>query len=96
MLLASSCCETRQTRKGQPIQACHVVHRNTLVCDTMGEGKQLSWGQGPERHKVATLDGTLFAKAGSITGGMAGNLAGRAQRWGDKEYETLKKVGCLV
>lgn len=61
----------------------------------MAEGKQLSWGQGPERHKVATLDGTLFAKAGSITGGMAGNLAGQAQRWGDKEYETLKKVGCL-
>ena len=66
------------------------------MCDTMAEGKQLSWGQGPERHKVATLDGTLFAKAGSITGGMAGNLAGRAQRWGDKEYETLKKVGRLV
>ncbi len=73
-----------------------VAYRNTLVCDTMAEGKQLSWGQGPERHKVATLDGTLFAKAGSITGGMAGNLAGRAQRWGDKEYETLKKVECLV
>ena len=62
------------------------------MCDTMAEGKQLSWGQGAERHKVATLDGTLFAKAGTITGGMAGNLAGRAQRWGDKEYETLKKV----
>jgi chromosome segregation ATPase len=78
------------------IQAYLVAYRNTLVCDTMAEGKQLSWGQGPERHKVATLDGTLFAKAGSITGGMAGNLAGRAQRWGDKEYETLKKVRCLV
>lgn len=58
----------------------------------MAEGKQLSWGHSPERHKVATLDGTLFAKAGTISGGMAGNLAGRAQRWGDKEYETLKKV----
>ncbi|DBA77355.1 TPA: hypothetical protein ACH3X2_000872 [Trebouxia sp. C0005] len=72
-------------------RAFRYVCGNTLVCDTMAEGKQLSWGQGPERHKVATLDGTLFAKAGSITGGMAGNLAGQAQRWGDKEYETLKK-----
>ncbi|DBA97424.1 TPA: hypothetical protein ACH3X1_015143 [Trebouxia sp. C0004] len=72
-------------------RAFRYVCGNTLVCDTMAEGKQLSWGQGSERHKVATLDGTLFAKAGSITGGMAGNLAGRAQRWGDKEYETLKK-----
>ena len=45
---------------------------------------------------MATLEGTLFAKAGTITGGMAGNLLGRSQRWGDKEYETLKKVGCLL
>lgn len=74
--------------------SCVDDDRNTLVCDTMAEGKQLSWGQGPERHKVATLDGTVFAKAGSIAGGIAGDLAGRAQRWGDKEYETLKKVSC--
>lgn len=69
--------------------------RNILVCDSTEEAKQLSWGQGGERHKVATLEGTLFAKAGTITGGMAGNLLGRSQRWGDKEYETLKKVCCL-
>lgn len=71
--------------------------RNILVCDGTEEAKQLSWGQGGERHKVATLEGTLFAKAGTITGGMAGNLVGRAQRWGDKEYDTLKKVNgpCL-
>ena len=62
------------------------------MCDGTEEAKQLSWGQGGERHKVATLEGTLFAKAGTITGGMAGNLVGRAQRWGDKEYENLKKV----
>lgn len=64
------------------------------MCDSTEEAKQLSWGQGGERHKVATLEGTLFAKAGTITGGMAGNLLGRSQRWGDKEYETLKKVSC--
>ena len=70
--------------------------RNILVCDSTEEAKQLSWGQGGERHKVATLEGTLFAKAGTITGGMAGNLLGRSQRWGDKEYETLKKVCSLL
>ena len=73
-----------------------VWYRNILVCDNTEEAKQLSWGQGGERHKVATLEGTLFAKAGTITGGMAGNLLGRSQRWGDKEYETLKKVHCML
>lgn len=62
------------------------------MCDSTEEARQLSLGQGGERHKVATLEGTLFTKAGTITGGMAGNLLGRSQRWGDKEYETLKKV----
>ena len=62
------------------------------MCDATEEAKRLSWGQGGERHKVATLDGTLFAKAGNITGGMAGNLLGRSQRWGDKEYDILKQV----
>ncbi|KAL3149139.1 hypothetical protein ABBQ32_001975 [Trebouxia sp. C0010 RCD-2024] len=72
-------------------RAFRYVCGNILVCDSTEEAKQLSWGQGGERHKVATLEGTLFAKAGTITGGMAGNLLGRSQRWGDKEYETLKK-----
>lgn len=66
--------------------------RNTLVCDSTQEGKKLSWGQGGERHKVATVDGTLFAKAGAITGGTAADMSGRAQRWDDKAYETLKQV----
>lgn len=73
----------------------HIACRNILVCDSTEEAKQLSWGQGGERHKVATLEGTLFSKAGTITGGMAGNLVGRAQRWGDKDYDALKKVPCL-
>ena len=69
--------------------------RSTLVCDSTAEGKQLSWGQNGERHKVATVDGTLFAKAGSITGGTSADMTSRAQRWDDKAYETLKQV-CRV
>lgn len=74
--------------------SCHMLYacRNTLVCDSTQEGKKLSWGQGGERHKVATVDGTLFAKAGAITGGTASDMSGRAQRWDDKTYETLKQV----
>lgn len=62
------------------------------MCDSTAEGKKLSWGQGGERHKVATVDGTLFAKAGAITGGTTSDMSGRAQRWDDKAYETLKQV----
>ena len=62
------------------------------MCASTAEGKQLSWGHNGERHKVATVDGTLFAKAGSITGGTASDMTSRAQRWDDKAYETLKQV----
>lgn len=65
--------------------------RATLVCDSVAEAKRLAF-MGPERHKVVTVDGTLIAKSGFITGGSAGNEAARASRWDDKALEALKKV----
>ncbi len=62
------------------------------MCDSVGEAKRLAY-MGPERHKVVTVDGTLIAKSGFITGGSAGNEAERASRWDDKALDALKQVG---
>ncbi|MEW5320382.1 MAG: hypothetical protein WDW38_011457 [Sanguina aurantia] len=57
---------------------------NTLVCDTIEEAREVAF-RGMERHKVVSLDGTLFNKAGTITGGSSGaQMAGRAARMDDK------------
>ncbi len=63
--------------------------RSTLVCETVAEARRLAF-QGPERHKVVALDGTLIAKAGLITGGITGNEAARASRWDDQALDRLK------
>jgi len=59
------------------------------VCETVAEARRLAF-QGPERHKVVALDGTLIAKAGLITGGITGNEAARASRWDDQALDRLK------
>jgi len=62
---------------------------NTLVCDGVEEAQDLAFNRG-ERHKVVSKDGTLFNKAGYITGGSAGNLEERARRWDEKVVDDLK------
>ena len=65
--------------------------RNTLVCDSVQEAKALAFG-GHERHKVVALDGTVFAKAGLITGGTSSNIEARAQKWDEKAMQELRQV----
>lgn len=69
--------------------------RNTLVCDSVQEAKALAFG-GHERHKVVALDGTVFAKAGLITGGTSSNIEARAQKWDEKAMQELRQVSCYM
>lgn len=62
---------------------------NTLVCDTKEEAQQLAF-EGSERHKVVSLDGTLFRTSGVFTGGVAQNESARARRFDEAEYDKLK------
>lgn len=39
------------------------------MADTIEAARALAYG--PERHKVVSLDGTIFNKSGTITGGMS-------------------------
>jgi chromosome segregation ATPase len=64
--------------------------RNTLVCDTSDEARRLAYGGG-ERHKVVSRDGTLFNKAGIITGGASEANDARAQRWNDGALSKCKE-----
>lgn len=42
---------------------------NCLIADTIEEARSLAYS--PERHKVVSLDGTVFNRAGLITGGLS-------------------------
>ena len=48
-------------------------------------------GGGARGAQVVTLDGTLINKAGLITGGSSPGERARANKWDQKEHESLKK-----
>lgn len=63
---------------------------NTLLCDTHDEAKRLAFDMGT-RRKVVSLDGTLCAAWGGITGGASGGTAeAGATRFDRAAYEQLK------
>lgn len=46
---------------------CHaVLCSNTLVVDDLEEARRLCYG--PDRHKVVSVDGTMFKPNGTFTG----------------------------
>lgn len=63
---------------------------NTLVCEAQDEGRRLAF-EGAQRHKVVTLDGTLFSKNGQVTGGVSESLGRGGSKWDSRAYEQLKQ-----
>lgn len=66
--------------------------RNTIVCDTEREAKELAFGSRGERHKVVTKGGLLIAKTGAMTGGGGGNLEAKAAQLNQAQFQQLKQV----
>jgi structural maintenance of chromosome 1 len=68
---------------------------NAIVVDTLDEARKVAYSQPRERRrKTVTLDGTVIHKAGMMTGGTTGDRSGleyKANRWDQKEYDTLKR-----
>lgn len=62
---------------------------NCLVCETDEDARNLAFA-GPQRHKVVSLDGTLFQKSGLISGGSF-ELRQKAKRWDEKHMESLRR-----
>ncbi|QDZ22253.1 structural maintenance of chromosomes protein [Chloropicon primus] len=62
---------------------------STVVCESHVEAKSLAYGR--ERHKVVTEDGTLFDKAGTITGGKSQGMERLVQRWNEAHVQNIKK-----
>ena len=62
---------------------------NTVVCESHSEAKSLAYGR--ERHKVVTVDGTLFDRAGTITGGKSQGMERLVQRWNEAHVQNIKK-----
>ncbi|XP_068579160.1 structural maintenance of chromosomes protein 1B isoform X2 [Cebidichthys violaceus] len=61
---------------------------NALVCETIKDARSVAF-DGPVRIKTVALDGTLFTKAGVISGGSS-YLRSRAQCWDEKDMMRLK------
>jgi structural maintenance of chromosome 1 len=62
---------------------------NCLVCESDDDARNLAFGS-TERHKVVSLDGTLFQKSGLISGGST-ELKQKARRWDEKHLDALRK-----
>ncbi|KAM9854698.1 structural maintenance of chromosomes protein 1B [Aulostomus maculatus] len=62
---------------------------NALVCETIKEAKSVAFDR-KERIKTVSLDGTLFAKSGVISGGSS-DLRTKARCWDEKEMTRLKE-----
>jgi structural maintenance of chromosome 1 len=89
--LALDCCEAAGA--GLERALLHALG-GTLVCDTHDEAKRVAF-DGPERRKVVSLDGTLCAAWGGITGGASGGAGGGthsegATRFDRAAYDKLK------
>uniref|UniRef100_A0AAQ5WYV6 Structural maintenance of chromosomes protein n=1 Tax=Amphiprion ocellaris TaxID=80972 RepID=A0AAQ5WYV6_AMPOC len=62
---------------------------NALVCETIKEARSMAFDR-HERFKTVSLDGTLFAKSGTISGGSS-DLRSKARCWDEKDMMHLKE-----
>ncbi|KAG7221093.1 hypothetical protein INR49_017534, partial [Caranx melampygus] len=62
---------------------------NALVCETIKQARSVAFDR-QERHKAVSLDGTLFAKSGVISGGSS-DLRSKARCWDDKHMTWLRE-----
>ncbi|XP_075945914.1 structural maintenance of chromosomes protein 1B [Anarhichas minor] len=76
------------TGAGQLRKVVQFVCGNALVCETIKEARSVAF-DGPVRIKTVALDGTLFTKAGVISGGSS-YLRIKAQCWDEKDMMRLK------
>lgn len=76
------------THDADILRAVQYVCGDTIVCDSLDEGRRIAFN-GAQRRKVVTLDGTLIRKSGNMTGGKQGAASG--QQWDIKAAESLRK-----
>ncbi|XP_022611922.1 structural maintenance of chromosomes protein 1B-like [Seriola dumerili] len=62
---------------------------NTLVCETIKEARSVAFDR-QERLKTVSLDGTLFARSGVISGGSS-DLWNKARCWDEKDMTRLRE-----
>uniref|UniRef100_A0A3Q4B2Z1 SMC hinge domain-containing protein n=1 Tax=Mola mola TaxID=94237 RepID=A0A3Q4B2Z1_MOLML len=77
------------TSTGHLKKAVQFVCGNTLVCETIKEARSVAFDR-LERNKTVSLDGTLFAKSGVISGGSS-DLRSKARCWDEKAMMHLKQ-----
>uniref|UniRef100_A0A8C3A0J8 Structural maintenance of chromosomes 1B n=1 Tax=Cyclopterus lumpus TaxID=8103 RepID=A0A8C3A0J8_CYCLU len=76
------------TGSAQLRKVVQFVCGNALVCETIKEARSVAF-DGQVRLKTVALDGTLFTKAGVISGGSS-SLRTKARCWDEKDMMRLK------
>ncbi|XP_029290074.1 LOW QUALITY PROTEIN: structural maintenance of chromosomes protein 1B [Cottoperca gobio] len=77
------------TSAAQLRKVVQFVCGNALVCETIREARSVAF-DGPERIKTVALDGTLFSKSGTVSGGSS-DLRIKARLWDEKDMLQLKE-----
>ncbi|XP_074489832.1 structural maintenance of chromosomes protein 1B [Sebastes fasciatus] len=77
------------TSAAQLRKVVQFVCGNALVCETIKEARSVAF-DGATRIKTVSLDGTLFTKAGVISGGSS-DLRTKARCWDEKDMMRLKE-----
>ncbi|XP_008293032.1 structural maintenance of chromosomes protein 1B [Stegastes partitus] len=77
------------TAAAQLRKVVHFVCGSALVCETIKEARSIAFDR-QERFKTVSLDGTLFAKSGTISGGSS-DLRTKARCWDEKDMMLLKE-----
>ena len=85
MRLGIDCIEYDSSLERAMAAACG----NSIICDDLKIAKYLCYEKRVDA-KAVTLDGTVIAKGGTMTGGSLGSNKGT--RWNDQAVENLKKV----
>ena len=71
-------------------KAVQQVLGSTVICDTLDDANTLRFDR-DVAVKCVSLDGSVIAKNGNMTGGVGGDIEKRAARWDNKRVTELER-----
>ncbi|XP_020277479.1 structural maintenance of chromosomes protein 1A-like [Pseudomyrmex gracilis] len=66
------------------------VTRNTLVCETADDARQMAYESHKQNFDCVSLDGCYYRKTGLFSGGQV-NLVAKAKKWTEQDITVLKE-----
>jgi chromosome segregation ATPase len=67
------------------------VTGDAIVVNNLSDAKRLAFGAAPPKCKIVTLDASVIARSGAMTGGDTSHLTNKAKRWQHQEFDRLRE-----